>query len=87
MKDTATDLPPVPDDPDPAQVAWLRGGPKEVLRVVLAGLLQRGHLELGGPEDKRGRKVKPGDRKVSRGKDLPDRGDLEQPLPAAVVCG
>src|SRR5436190_10177336 len=36
---------PVPEDPDPYEIAYLRGGVNELIRVVVFDLLQRGFLE------------------------------------------
>jgi uncharacterized protein (TIGR04222 family) len=46
-RDTTGELSPVqiPADPDPYEIAWLRGGVNEVIRVVVFNLLQRGFLE------------------------------------------
>jgi uncharacterized protein (TIGR04222 family) len=40
------DTPPMPDAPDPYQIAYLRGGEAEVLRLTLFDLIHRGHLEM-----------------------------------------
>jgi uncharacterized protein (TIGR04222 family) len=37
-------VPPVPVDPDPYEIAYLRGGRNEVARTAVCGLLQRGFL-------------------------------------------
>ena len=36
---------PIPEDPDPHEIAYLRGGINELVRVVVFDLLQRGFLE------------------------------------------
>jgi uncharacterized protein (TIGR04222 family) len=36
--------PPVPPHPDPYELAYLRGGENELVRVVVLGLIQRGYL-------------------------------------------
>ena len=38
-------VPLVPSDPDPYEIAYLRGGENEVTRVVIIGLTQRGYLQ------------------------------------------
>ena len=38
-------VPLVPSDPDPYEITYLRGGEKEVARVVIIGLTQRGYLQ------------------------------------------
>lgn len=44
--------PRIPSHPDPYEIAFLRGGAREVVRVALADLMQRGYVHLreeGGP--------------------------------------
>lgn len=38
--------PPIPREPDPYEIAYLRGGINEVTRVVLFDLIQRGYLKV-----------------------------------------
>ena len=38
-------VPPVPSEPDPYEIAYLRGGEEEVTRVVMLSLTQRGYLQ------------------------------------------
>ena len=38
--------PPVPDDPEPIAIAYLRGSENAVTRLTILGLLQRGYLEM-----------------------------------------
>jgi len=38
-------LPPVPSPADPYELAWLRGGATEVIRLAVYDLMQSGHLE------------------------------------------
>ncbi len=38
-------LPPVPSPADPYELAWLRGGPTEAIRLAVYDLMQAGHLE------------------------------------------
>lgn len=50
---TRTEPPlPLPRNPDPLQLAFLRGGSNEVARVVVFDLVQRGYLEVVEPEKK-----------------------------------
>jgi uncharacterized protein (TIGR04222 family) len=46
-RDPTADLPalPVPEKPDPYEVAYLRGSENEVTRLVIFNLIQRGYLE------------------------------------------
>jgi uncharacterized protein (TIGR04222 family) len=46
--DRTGDLPPlpVPKNPDPGEIAYLRGGANEVIRLVMFDLIQRGYLEV-----------------------------------------
>jgi uncharacterized protein (TIGR04222 family) len=39
-------LPPLPQQPDPYEIAYLRGGENEVLRLAIFSLLQRGYLQM-----------------------------------------
>src|SRR5262249_28454252 len=52
---TAGQTPPrLPTDPDPYEVAYLRGGENEVTRLAVFGLIQRGYLEIGAETRQRG---------------------------------
>ena len=42
--------PAIPPELDPYEVAYLRGGPNEVLRLVILSLIQRGYLRPDKPE-------------------------------------
>jgi len=46
--DRTGDSPPLslPAQPDPYEIAFLRGGENELARVVIFGLIQRGYLEV-----------------------------------------
>lgn len=46
-RSSSDDLPPlaVPESPDPHEVAYLRGGPNELIRLVVFDLLQRNYLK------------------------------------------
>jgi len=46
--DRTGDLPPlpVPEDPDPYEIAYLRGGENELARLVIFDLIQRGYLQV-----------------------------------------
>jgi uncharacterized protein (TIGR04222 family) len=46
--DPAADLPPplVPANPDPYEIAYLRGGENEVIRLAIFDLIQRGYLQI-----------------------------------------
>jgi uncharacterized protein (TIGR04222 family) len=39
-------VPPIPDDADPYEIAYLRGGRGEVVRVGICALVQRGFLNV-----------------------------------------
>lgn len=39
--------PPVPQDPDPVEVAFLQGGVNQVIRMIVYDLVQRGYARLG----------------------------------------
>lgn len=41
-------LPKVPTNPDPHEIAYLRGGENEVTRLVVFDLIQRGYLQVNG---------------------------------------
>lgn len=43
----------IPSQPDPYEIAYLRGGEMEVLQVIVFGLMQRGFLMPGGTSSKR----------------------------------
>jgi hypothetical protein len=40
------ELPPVPIEPDPYRIAYLRGGENEVIRIVLFALTERGYVSV-----------------------------------------
>lgn len=46
LNDDASPLPPIPAKPDPYEIAYLRGGAREVLWVALFNLQQQGYLRL-----------------------------------------
>jgi uncharacterized protein (TIGR04222 family) len=47
-RDASSDLPPLlpPEQPDAYELAYLRGGENEVVRIVLFDMIQRGYLEV-----------------------------------------
>jgi uncharacterized protein (TIGR04222 family) len=42
--------PPVPENPDPLEIAFLRGGAREVTRTVVTNLIHRGYVEYEAGE-------------------------------------
>jgi uncharacterized protein (TIGR04222 family) len=50
-RDESGTLPPLdlPTDPDPYELAYLRGGANEVLRLLVFSLIQRGYIEIHEP--------------------------------------
>jgi len=45
-------VPAVPSEPDPYEIAYLRGGEDEVMKAVIGGLYQRGYLSLDTESEK-----------------------------------
>src|SRR4029078_10245815 len=50
QRDSSHLLPPmaIPADPDPYEIAYLRGGENEVLRLIILELIQREYLKIEG---------------------------------------
>src|SRR2546421_9539199 len=57
--------PPIPANPDPYEIAYLRGGENELVRVLIFHLIQRGYLETI-------------DRKIQRTTNPPSDADLTE---------
>src|SRR5689334_6465903 len=45
-------IPPIPQNPDPFEIAYLRGGTNEVARSVIFSLLQKGFIEINNSSTK-----------------------------------
>ncbi len=66
--------PPIPVQPDPYEIAYLRGGPNEVTRLAIFSLLQRGYLEVQEHPTKFWQNAKP--QQIMRTAITPATGDL-----------
>jgi uncharacterized protein (TIGR04222 family) len=64
---------PIPADPDPYEIAFLRGGVNELIRVVVFDLLQRGFLEH---REERGTFGLTRKNKIAQAEPVPSRFDL-----------
>lgn len=73
--------PAVPFDPDPYEVAYLRGGTNEVIRVGLLALIQRGYVEIFDDKPKR---FSPKVSKIRKTADHPPEDRLE-PFERAIL--
>jgi hypothetical protein len=78
-------VPPVPEAPDPYEVAYLRGGAKEVGRVVAFCLLERGYLQVTtkpspGSQESPGVAASPGARVMWSVTTEPSHGSQESPV-------
>ena len=72
-------LPPIPTDPDPYELSYLRGGANEVIRTIIFNLIQRGYLTVVEPSPSNRAKEQP--RPIAQADPLPDRSlltDLER---------
>src|SRR5262249_55099844 len=54
-------IPKIPTEPDPYEIAYLRGAENEVTRVVIFSLLQRGYLHATDSLDRIGKEINPPD--------------------------
>ena len=60
--DTTAAMPPlpVPTDPDPYEIAYLRGGANEVTRAVIFSLIERGYLGVTNEKEARKQQIRRG---------------------------
>ena len=74
-QDSSTELPPldVPDQIDPYDIAYLRGGENELTRVLIVRLIERKYLRIVAPESKW---LKKSDSRIQQDPEHPDVADL-----------
>ena len=74
-QDSSTELPPldVPDQIDPYDIAYLRGGENELARVLIVRLIERKYLRIVAPESKW---LKKSDSRIQQDPEHPDVADL-----------